>query len=565
MHAIQVRLEAHYRDMLDLEFTIEQGRLFMLQTRVGKRTARSAIRIAYDLVQEGVIDKTEAILRIPAHRFEEASRPDLKDPAKLKSRTLARGIAASPGVVSGYPVFTAAEAVARKNEAVILVRPETSPDDIAGMAVAVGILTQRGGATSHAAVVARGMGKTCVAGCDGIEVDTGHHVIRIGDRIISGEDLITLDGARGILIEGAVETVPPKLGKDFYEVLRWAEELSSIKVRANADTPEDARVARELGAEGIGLCRTEHMFFGEDRILAVQEMILANTPESRQKALDLLLPMQREDFEGIFEAMEGLPVTIRLLDPPLHEFLPHTTEDIRPLMPRLGLSMEVLKARVARLEEANPMLGHRGCRLALTYPEIAVMQTQAIISAACAVVKSGKTVLPEIMIPLVAFARELEILRALVVKTADATLVEEGVTLNYMVGTMIELPRAALTADEVAEHAEFFSFGTNDLTQTTLGLSRDDSGRFLQTYLDQGIMLADPFATMDDAVAGLVAQAVKKGRQTRPGMKMGICGEHGGDPDSVAKCVAMGLDYVSCSPYRVPVARMAAAHAALAG
>ncbi len=564
LEELRHKLEGHYRDMQDLEFTIQQGRLFMLQTRNGKRTAAAAIRIAVDMVAEGSIDETTAVQRVTAEQVEAMLHSRL-DPSADKD-IVAEGLGASPGAACGQLVFTADDAVAwsEAGKAVILARPETSPEDIAGMGVAEGIVTARGGATSHAAVVARGMGKTCVAGVGSLQIDTEAKTARIGDLVLNEGDTVTLEGTEGWVINGSVAMIDPELGDDFKQVMEWADKLRRLGVRTNADTPHDAQVARDFGAEGIGLCRTEHMFFDEERIRAVREMILSSNITERRAALAKILPMQRDDFIGIFRAMRDLPVTIRLLDPPLHEFLPHHRAELGPIAEQMGVSVDVLAARVEGLQESNPMLGHRGCRLAITFPEIAEMQTEAIVSAACHLVnEEGFTIVPEIMIPLVGLAEELRILRAVVIETADRVIAASGAKLDYLVGTMIELPRAALTADEVGQHADFFSFGTNDLTQTTFGLSRDDAGKFLPDYIKAGILAADPFATIDPAVGQLVELATQKGRSVRSDLKVGICGEHGGDPASVAFCHGAGLDYVSCSPYRVPVARMAAAHAAL--
>ena len=564
LEGLRQRLESHYTDMQDLEFTVERGRLFMLQTRTGKRTAASAVRIAVEMVGEGLIDRRTAVSRVTAEQIEALLHPRLDPTAEVD--LVAEGLGASPGAASGQLVFTAEAAVEWVNagKQVILMRPETSPEDIAGMAAAEGVVTARGGATSHAAVVARGMGKPCVAGCGALVISAEERVVRVGGRTLAEGDLVTIEGANGWVISGGVRTIEPTLDDNFRTIMAWADDIRRLGVRTNADTPEDAAQAREFGAEGIGLCRTEHMFFEPERILAVREMILSETEAERRRALAKILPMQRADFDGIFRAMRGLPVTIRLLDPPLHEFLPHTKEELIPIADQMNVSVDALLERVGGLTESNPMLGHRGCRLAISYPEICEMQTEAIISAACGLVAEGFTLVPEIMIPLVSLAGELEHLRAHVVATADRIIAEAGVELTYLVGTMIELPRAALTADAVAEHADFFSFGTNDLTQTTFGLSRDDAGKFLPAYIAQGLLPGDPFASIDPAVAALVQMGTERGRATRPGLKVGICGEHGGDPRSVVFCHGAGLDYVSCSPYRVPVARMAAAHAVLA-
>jgi pyruvate,orthophosphate dikinase len=564
LHELQAKLELHYKDMQDIEFTVERGNLFLLQTRNGKRTGAAALKVAVDLVKEGVIDQRTAVSRVSPEHISYVLLPQL-DPSAPKN-VIAKGLNASPGGACGKLVFSAEKAVewAALGEAVILMRPETSPEDIAGMAVARAIVTARGGATSHAAVVARGMGKPCVAGCGALGIDLAEGRVHIGDLILNEGDIIAIDGAKGHVILGEVSTIDAELSEDFHTVMGWADKIRKLRVRANADTPEDSRVAREFGAEGIGLCRTEHMFFEKDRILAVRQMIVANNKSERRVALAKLLPMQRSDFIGIFRAMKGLPVTIRLLDPPLHEFLPQHGDDLTPLANELGIDVGDLSRRVESLRESNPMLGHRGCRLAITYPEICEMQVEAIVSAACTLVRDeGFTIVPEIMIPLVGLAGELSILREVSVKTADRIIAEFGVNLDYLIGTMIELPRACLTADEVAVHADFFSFGTNDLTQTTYGLSRDDSGKFLPYYIESGLMSDDPFATIDKGVAELVSMAVKRGRSVKSDLKIGICGEHGGDPRSVEFCHHAGLDYVSCSPYRVPVARMAAAHAVL--
>ena len=559
-------LETHYRDMQDIEFTVERGRLFLLQTRNGKRTAAASVRIAVDMVGEGLITRREALLRVQPKHIEGLLHPRLDPDAR--PMVLATGIPGSPGAASGALVFTAEDAVAwsEQGKATILMRPETSPEDIVGMTAARGIVTARGGATSHAAVVARGMGKTCVVGCTALEIDVARGIVRIGGRELRRGDVVTLDGSEGRVLLGAVATIPPHLGEDFHTLLAWADEVRRLGVRANADTPEDARVARSFGAQGIGLCRTEHMFFDATRITAMREMILATSADERRVALAKLLPMQEADFVGILREQQGFPVTIRLLDPPLHEFLPHTPAEMEPIAHDLGVSVEAIAARVEGLRESNPMLGHRGVRLLVTYPEIAEMQAEAIIRAACRLLREeGIRVEPEIMIPLVGLSKELEFARKHVVLAADRVLAAEGVTLKYTVGTMIELPRAALMADRIAAFAEFFSFGTNDLTQTTFGLSRDDASRFMPAYVERGIFPVDPFATLDAAVEQLIEMATLKGRAQKPGLKVGICGEHGGDPASVAFCHRVGLDYVSCSPYRVPVARLAAAQAALAG
>ncbi len=563
--AIYQKLERHYRDMQDIEFTIEKGKLWLLQTRNGKRTSKASIKIAVDMVNEGLIDKKEAVLRIDPQQLDQLLHPMLDPDAPRKK--LAKGLPASPGAACGEVVFSADEAE-ELNEAgkpVILVRIETSPEDIHGMHASRGILTARGGMTSHAAVVARGMGKCCVAGCGDIRVDYEGGFFKVGDTVVKKGDVITLDGSTGEVFLGTIPTIEPALTGEFGTFMEWVDGFRRLQVRTNADTPNDSTVARNFGAEGIGLCRTEHMFFEEDRIMAVREMILADDLAGREKALAKILPMQKSDFLGIFTAMNGLPVTIRLLDPPLHEFLPHTDQELKDLSQSMGVAFEVLKERTAALHEFNPMLGHRGCRLGISYPEIYIMQTKAIMEAACELVKEKQLdVIPEIMVPLVADVKELQILKEKIITVCNETISRYSITLKYMIGTMIELPRAAITADEIAKEAEFFSFGTNDLTQTTFGLSRDDAGKFLKDYIDQGIFARDPFVTIDvNGVGALVEMGVSKGRQTRPDLKVGICGEHGGEPDSVEFCHRAGLNYVSCSPYRVPIARLAAAQAAL--
>jgi len=565
--AIRDILEKHYKDMQDIEFTIEKGKLFMLQTRNGKRTAPAAIKIAVDMVAEGLIDKKTAVLRVAPEQLDQLLHPSL-DP-KAKKNIIAKGLPASPGAVSGTVVFTAdeAESEAKTGRKVILVRIETSPEDIHGMHAARGILTARGGMTSHAAVVARGMGKCCVAGCGDIKVDYASQsfTARNGVVVKKGET-ITLDGSKGEVMLGEVPTVSAELTGDFGTLMGWVDEFRTLKVRANADTPHDAKVARQFGAEGIGLCRTEHMFFDAERIAAVREMILADDLEGREVALAKILPMQKGDFIGLFREMKGLPVTIRLLDPPLHEFLPQAEQDIIDLSKTMKVPVSALKHKVESLHEFNPMLGHRGCRLGITYPEIYNMQVKAIMEAACELVKNeGFSIVPEIMIPLIATVKELAVLKQNAVAICDEIIARYGVTVEYLIGTMIELPRAALTADEIAVEAEFFSFGTNDLTQTTFGLSRDDAGKFLPFYVENNILPEDPFVSLDqNGVGKLVKMACELGRSTRKGIKLGICGEHGGDPSSVIFCHKVGLDYVSCSPFRVPIARLAAAHAALA-
>ena len=558
-------LENHYRDMQDIEFTVEKTKLWMLQTRAGKRTAKAALKIAVDMANEGLITREEAILRVEPMALDQLLHPTL-DP-KAHRDVLTKGLPASPGAASGAVVFDAdaAEKKAADGVAVILVRTETSPDDIHGMHAAKGILTARGGMTSHAAVVARGMGRPCVSGAGTLSIDAKAKIMRCGGREVKEGDLLTIDGTTGEVMIGAVATVQPELSGDFATLMVWADEVRRLKVRANAETPEDCRVAREFGAEGVGLCRTEHMFFESSRITNVRQMILASDEKGRRVALEKLLPEQRKDFTEILEVMAGLPVTIRLLDPPLHEFLPHEESEFAEVATAAGVDVDTLKRRAAELHEFNPMLGHRGCRLGVTYPEIYEMQARAIFEAAVDVAeKSGAAPIPEVMIPLVATRRELELMKAVVDKAAQAVFAEKGRTIEYLVGTMIELPRAALRAGEIAEVGEFFSFGTNDLTQTTLGVSRDDASRFLGVYVEQGIYAKDPFVSIDvEGVGELIEIAAERGRKTRPDIKLGICGEHGGDPASIAFCEKVGLDYVSASPYRVPIARLAAAQAAL--
>jgi pyruvate,orthophosphate dikinase len=564
---VRAKLEKHYADMQDIEFTVQQNKLYMLQTRNGKRTAAASLKIAVDMAREGLIDRTEAIKRVDPKALDQLLHPTL-DP-KAPRKAIAKGLPASPGAACGVIVFSADEAEARaaKGEAVILVRIETSPEDIHGMHAARGILTTRGGMTSHAAVVARGMGRPCVAGAGSVSVDYAGQTLTAGGKRLTAGDTITLDGATGEVFAGTVAMIEPQLSGDFATLMEWADGVRKMKVRANAETPLDAETARKFGAEGIGLCRTEHMFFDPERIGAVRQMIMADTEEGRRDALDRLLPFQRDDFLKLFRIMAGLPVTIRLLDPPLHEFLPHKDSEIAEVALSLGADVAAMQRRAADLSEANPMLGHRGCRLGLTYPEIYEMQVRAIFEAAVATgQETGKAPVPEIMIPLVAVRRELEILRALVDRIAEEVFAETKYHIIYQVGTMIELPRAALTADSIAEAADFFSFGTNDLTQTVFGLSRDDAGKFLPFYVEKGILPKDPFVSIDiDGVGALVQIASEKGRKTKPDLKLGICGEHGGDPASIHFCGSVGLDYVSCSPYRVPVARLAAAQAALTG
>ncbi|GAA0321536.1 pyruvate, phosphate dikinase [Sphingomonas oligophenolica] len=559
-------LENHYRDMQDIEFTVQQGKLWMLQTRSGKRTAKAALKIAVDMAEEGLITREEAVARVDPAALDQLLHPTL-DPAARRD-VLTKGLPASPGAASGAAVFDSdtAEKRAAAGESVILIRVETSPEDIHGMHAARGILTARGGMTSHAAVVARGMGRPCVSGAGTISIDAKAGIMRVAGREVREGDIVTIDGSTGEVMMGAVPTVQPELAGDFGTLMVWADGVRRLKVRANAETPLDAKVAREFGAEGIGLCRTEHMFFDAARITAVRQMILAEDEAGRRVALEKLLPEQRADFIQLFEVMAGLPVTIRLLDPPLHEFLPHEEAEFAEVASAAGVDIDVLKRRAAELHEFNPMLGHRGCRLGVTYPEIYEMQARAIFEAAIAVAeKSGSAPIPEVMIPLVATRRELELMKAVVDKAAQAVFADKGATIEYLVGTMIELPRAALMAGEIAEVGAFFSFGTNDLTQTTLGVSRDDAARFLTTYVERGIYARDPFVSLDiEGVGQLIEMAAERGRATRPDIKLGICGEHGGDPASIAFCEKIGLDYVSASPYRVPIARLAAAQAALA-
>ncbi|MBY0470012.1 pyruvate, phosphate dikinase [bacterium] len=567
-----LRLEKHYRDMQDIEFTIERGKLYMLQTRSGKRTAAAALKIAVDMVREKLITKKEAILRIKPEQLDQLLHPGL-DP-KAKKEVLCKGLPASPGAATGQVVFdpdTAEKWVTENNRKVVLVRVETSPEDIHGMSVAQGILTARGGMTSHAAVVARGMGKPCVSGCAAVKVSYDQKTFMVGNINIQEGDFITLDGSTGEVIKGQVPTIAPALNQDFTELMGWVDEIRTLGVRTNADTPTDAKVARSFGAEGIGLCRTEHMFFESDRIDAVREMILADTLEGRERALEKILPMQKGDFKKIFQEMKDLPVTIRLLDPPLHEFIPHKDEELHALAKKVDVSYDRLKRKADTLHEFNPMLGHRGCRLGISYPEIYRTQVRAIMEAACELItEQNFAIVPEIMIPLVGDWRELRFVREYCVEECESVIKRftestgKKFKVHYTIGTMIELPRAALTAGEIAEHGEFFSFGTNDLTQTTYGLSRDDSGMFLKDYIDAKIYERDPFASLDQVGVGrLIEIAIQEGRATRPGLKVGICGEHGGDPSSVEFCHRAGLNYVSCSPFRVPIARLAAAQAAI--
>jgi pyruvate,orthophosphate dikinase len=560
-------LEKHYRDMQDIEFTVERGKLYILQTRSGKRTAAAALKVAVDLVEEGLITKEEALMRIQPRQLDQLLHPNFDPKVLEEAQLLAQGLPASPGAATGKVYFTAEEAVeaAEKGEKVILVRQETSPEDIEGMNAAEGILTSRGGMTSHAAVVARGMGKCCVAGCGDIRVEESSRRFVVKGTTVKEGDYISLDGSTGKVYLGSIPTIEPELSGNFATLMKWADEVRTLKVRTNADNPRDSEIAVKFGAEGIGLCRTEHMFFEENRIPVVREMIISRTTEQRKKALDRLMPMQKEDFKGIFKAMGQRPVTIRLLDPPLHEFLPKEDRDIKSLARDMGIEFEDLKGIIKDLEEFNPMLGHRGCRLAITFPEIAEMQTRAIIEAAIEVTgETGIRIKPEIMVPLVGNVTELKFLKNIIVETAQKVIQEKGVELEYMVGTMIEVPRAAITADEIAEEAEFFSFGTNDLTQMTMGFSRDDAGKFLEDYKKKGIIETDPFQRLDQTGVGkLVQMAVQLGKKARPDIKLGICGEHGGDPSSIDFFYRAGLNYVSCSPFRVPIARLAAAQAVI--
>ncbi len=564
LERIYKNLELHYRDMQDIEFTVQEGQLWMLQTRTGKRTAASALKIAVDMVKEGLINREEAIARIDPAQLDHLLHPTFDPDAPRE--VLASGLPASPGAAAGRAVFTAdeAETAAADGEDVILVRLETSPEDIGGMNAAGGILTARGGQTSHAAVVARGMGKCCVAGCGAIAIDYKNDLFTVNGKTVKAGDWISLDGSTGEVMLGRVPTRNPKLSGNFSTIMKWADDMRKLNVRTNADTPHDSEVARKFGAEGIGLCRTEHMFFEGDRILAVREMILAGDESGRKKALEKLLPMQRGDFEGIFKAMRGLPVTIRLLDPPLHEFLPHELEQQREMASQMGVSLKTIQEKVDNLHEFNPMLGHRGCRLGVTFPEIYEMQARAIFEAAVNARKRRIKAIPEIMIPLVGTVKEFTELRKMVDRVADEIVGGSKVKIDYLVGTMVEIPRAALVADTIADSADFFSFGTNDLTQMTFGFSRDDAGKFLPEYIKQGILEQDPFQTLDQVGVGqLLIIGTDRGRSVRKTLKVGICGEHGGDPESVKFCHRIGLDYVSCSPYRVPIARLAAAQAAI--
>ena len=559
-------LEKHYKDMQDMEFTIENNKLYMLQTRNGKRTAQAAVKIAVDMEEEGLIDKQTAIMRIEPEQIDQLLHPRFDDDALEFAKKLTKGLPASPGAATGKIYFTTSDVeTASLSEKVILVRQETSPEDLAGMVAAEGILTSRGGMTSHAAVVARGMGKCCVAGCKDAIVDEFSKTVTIGDIVLKEGDYISLDGSTGMVYEGKLKSVEPELSGSFDTLMKWTDEIRTLKIRTNADNPKDAAKAIEFGAEGIGLCRTEHMFFDEQRIMDVRRMILSSDETSRRKALSRLLPYQKDDFKGIFKVMGERPVTIRLLDPPLHEFLPNTDEEIKALSEEINVSFDILKNKVIELKEFNPMLGHRGCRLVITYPEIAQMQAEAIISAAIEVKNETKlNIIPEIMIPLVGIDKELTNIKNTVVETIDKTLQKYEETIEYQIGTMIEIPRAALVADKIAEEAEFFSFGTNDLTQMTFGFSRDDTGKIIREYVDKGILEKDPFQTIDqEGIGKLIKMAIELGKKTRPNIKLGICGEHGGDPKSIEYCNNIGLNYVSCSPFRVPIARIAAAQAVI--
>ena len=566
---IATKLEAHYRDMQDMEYTIERGKLYMLQTRNGKRTAAAALKIAVDLVDEGVLSEEEAVLKVEPKQLDTLLHPNFDAAAVKKAPVIAKGLPASPGAATGGIYFTADEAAehGKNKEKVILVRRETTPEDIEGMDFSQGILTVFGGMTSHAAVVARGMGRAAVVGCGALKIDEEAKTLTVGDKVYHEGDFISLDGSTGNVYDGQIATVEASISGEFARFMGWADAARRLRVRTNADTPRDTKQAVKFGAEGIGLCRTEHMFFEADRIAAVREMILSDTKEQREKALAKILPMQQGDFEAMYKALEGKPMTVRYLDPPLHEFVPHVDmkEEIDKLAKNLGITSEEVIHKINALHESNPMMGHRGCRLAVTYPEIAEMQTRAVLQAAIDVTREcGYNIVPEIMIPLVGSKKELAFVKSIVDETAKKVFEEQGMTLEYHVGTMIEIPRAAVTADEIAEEAEFFSFGTNDLTQMTFGFSRDDAGKFLGAYYDNKIFESDPFARLDtDGVGKLVQMAAKLGRQTRPNLKLGICGEHGGDPSSVMFCHKVGLNYVSCSPFRVPIARLAAAHAAI--
>ena len=562
LDAIYNKLEDHYKDMQDIEFTIQKGKLWMLQTRTGKRTAMAAIRIAVEMLEEGLIDEKTAVSRIEPTQLDQLLHP-MFDP-KAEKNILAKGLPASPGAAGGKVVFHADDAESMEGEKTILVRVETSPEDIGGMNAAQGILTARGGMTSHAAVVARGMGKCCVAGCGTINIDYKKQEFSVGDTTVKKGDWISLDGSTGQVMLGLVPTIQPELSEGFETLMKLVDGIRKLGVRTNADTPQDAEMARKFGAEGIGLCRTEHMFFGGDRIKAVREMILADDIDGRRKALTKLLPMQREDFIGIFKAMNGLPVTIRLLDPPLHEFLPHEEANQKEMAEEMGISVEKVKSKIASLHEFNPMLGHRGCRLGVTYPEITRMQAKAIFEAACILTKDGCKIIPEVMIPLIGTTGEFHNQKEIVDAVAKEVIAEYGVNVKYLVGTMIEIPRACIVADKIAQEAEFFSFGTNDLTQMAFGYSRDDAGAFLSEYVEKGILKDDPFQVLDqEGVGQLVSMGIERGRNSKADLKVGICGEHGGEPESVKFCHRVGMNYVSCSPYRVPIARLAAAHAVL--
>ncbi|MCL4456042.1 MAG: pyruvate, phosphate dikinase [Nitrospirae bacterium] len=570
LFSIQKKLEKHYTDMQDIEFTIEDGRLWMLQTRTGKRNGQAAIRMAVEMGREKLITKETAVLRVKPEQLDELLHPSVAPVAEKKATELAKGLPAGPGGAIGKIVFTAddAEAWAKKGEKVILVRSETSPEDVHGMHAAEAILTAKGGMTSHAALVARGWGKCCIVGCSALDIDVHKKTLHVNGRTLREGDWVTLNGTKGRVYEGKLDLLPADPDRNLWykEIMKWADQLRTLKVRTNADTPDDATTARNFGAEGIGLCRTEHMFFGPDRIKAVREMILSDTVDERKRALAKLLPFQKQDFAGIFKAMAGFPVTIRLLDPPLHEFLPHTDKELQELADEMGVPFERLNAKNKSLHEFNPMLGHRGCRLGVTYPEIYEMQAQAIMEAACGLAKEKVKVIPEIMIPLVGHVNELKNMREVVVSTAERVQKEYKVKVPYTVGTMIELPRACVTADEIAQIADFYSFGTNDLTQTVYGLSRDDAGRFLPFYIENRVLTEDPFITIDqNGVGAMMRMAVEKGRGVKKDLKMGICGEHGGEPKSVEFCHKIGLNYVSCSPFRVPIARFAAAQASLKG
>jgi len=586
LEEVRETLEKHFKDMQDFEFTIENNHVYMLQTRNGKRTGLAAVRIAVEMEAEGLISWEEAVRRVPADSLSQVLAP-IFDTADLEraireKRLLATGLPAGPGAASGKVVFNASEAEARsrRGEPVLLVRIETSPEDLRGMLASEGILTSRGGVSSHAALVARQMGKVCVCGCQSLIIDYANKTITVGDRVIREGDYLSIEGTTGRVFEGRIATAPSEVVQVliektlapeksytyqlFAKLMEWADKLRRLRIRTNADQPDQASNAVAFGAEGIGLCRTEHMFFGGNRIVAVREMILADTKEGRERALAKLLPMQRDDFKGIFEVMDGMPVTIRTLDPPLHEFLPQTEREIKEVAEQMGVPPSVIEQKVESLHEANPMLGHRGCRLGIAYPEITAMQARAILEAAVDVAASGKKVLPEIMIPLVGTVKELRLQKEIITEIANQVFAEKGRKVDYLVGTMIEVPRAALVADKIAEEAEFFSFGTNDLTQTTLGISRDDAGKFLPIYLEKEIFPRDPFAVIDqEGVGQLMEMGTTRGRQTRPNLKVGICGEHGGEPSSVEFCHRIGLDYVSCSPFRVPIARLAAAQAVL--